>query len=287
MNNGINNGKINNETNNDLNNKLLEISGIGNKLAKELIDKGVKSINDLINNKEIFDVLSLETQQHLLYKPTRNNPYHIVELIEKELKTVLASYKMVMAGSYRRQLRTVNDLDVLVMDKSSQLSKKRISQKRNSKKRNSKKDGSDIISNIDNLENEKALSFMQMILDKINSTRLKTLTPYSFGKDKVSVLVKYNTLIEKQTPMYIKMDIFRTIPKTYPFMLLYTTGSQMHNIKMRAVAKRHGMLLNQNGLWKVTIKNGKETRRSLCLDCKTEKNIFDKLSITYLEPSNR
>ncbi len=97
-----------------------------------------------------------------------------------------------------------------------------------------------------------------------------TVHPYSEGKEKMSVLLG----IGKK---YIKADIFRTIPSSKYAMLLYSTGSKFFNIRMRARAKKLGMLLNQNGLFK----DGKK------IDVRSEKGFFTKLQLKYVEPDKR
>ncbi len=93
--------------------------------------------------------------------------------------------------------------------------------------------------------------------------------PYAKGSEII------RTFYEINPKYYINIDIF--IYNDLAPYLLYATGSQHHNIIMRNVAKRHGLLLNQHGLFK----NGKK------INCKTEKDIFDTLNMKYIEPENR
>ena len=67
---------------------------------------------------------------------------------------------------------------------------------------------------------------------------------YSKGGDKMSLV------IEVDTSRKYKVDVFRTHPDYYWSHLLYATGSKANNLRMRAKAKRMGLLLNQKGLWK-------------------------------------
>ena len=65
-------------------------------------------------------------------------------------------------------------------------------------------------------------------------------------------------------------------------MLLYSTGSKEFNLKMRAHAKGLGYLLNQKGLYYANEK--KELVRD---GVKTEKEIFEILSLPYTPPNKR
>jgi len=104
---------------------------------------------------------------------------------------------------------------------------------------------------------------------------VKFMKPYAQGLDKVSTMLKFG----KYT---CKVDVFFTDPREYMFMSLYATGSGSFNIRMRATAKRLGYLLNQRGLYKRV----SETilRR---VPIKNEKDLFKKLNMKYLTPSQR
>ena len=92
---------------------------------------------------------------------------------------------------------------------------------------------------------------------------------YLKGDDKISLLIKKNVCL--------KLDVFRTLPASKHAMLLYSTGSKFFNIRMRAIAKKQGFLLNQTGLYK----NGKK------IIIRSEKGFFTKLGMPYIEPEKR
>jgi len=93
---------------------------------------------------------------------------------------------------------------------------------------------------------------------------------YAKGVDKMAILLKAGN-------KWFKADIFKT-PKTERHaMILYSTGSKMFNIRMRARAKRMGYLLNQKGLYK----DGKK------IPIRSEKGFFTKLGMDYVEPRER
>ena len=122
-----------------------------------------------------------------------------------------------------------------------------------------------------------------------------------------------------------RVDIMVTSPNDYPFAVLYFTGSQAHNIKMRNVALELGYSLSEYGLRPLTVaaatdsdasdsdgsdskekkkgkakapkakakaKKGKETevkpKKPLPrAGFKTEKDIFDFLGMEYVDPVKR
>ncbi len=96
---------------------------------------------------------------------------------------------------------------------------------------------------------------------------------YSKGPDKMSLI------IELGPQKHIKADVFRTHPTFYYSHLLYATGSKANNLRMRAKAKRMGLLLNQKGLWK-----GNERILGQNAD---ERAYYKALGMEYLRPEER
>ena len=93
------------------------------------------------------------------------------------------------------------------------------------------------------------------------------------GSKKLTVLVR----LEKTSPVR-QLDIRLVKPSELPFSLLYFTGSATFNVKMRTAAKKMGYRLNEYGLFK-----GKKKVKNL----KSEKDIFKKLNMKYVDPKDR
>jgi DNA polymerase/3'-5' exonuclease PolX len=75
----------------------------------------------------------------------------------------------------------------------------------------------------------------------------------------------------------IDFELVSDNPSTVACALLYFTGSKDHNKKMRGIAKDKGWLLNHEGLFKDGVK----------FDTPTERSVFEKLGMDYLEPADR
>ena len=75
----------------------------------------------------------------------------------------------------------------------------------------------------------------------------------------------------------VEVDIWVTTPDNAAAMLLYSTGSKAHNVKMRFIAKHRGLKLNQYGVW----------RDDTLVPTKTERDIFDVLKIQWRKPEDR
>lgn len=218
----------------DLYSELVKYMGLGKTKARDLIDQGLTSIEQL-QKKPWFDKLPLETRTTLKNKPIRRIPHENIKKLESIL-TKTSICKAVLVGSYRRKTQYSKDIDIMLVS-----------------------DKTDII--------KKYLDFLKKKLTKV--------AVYSLGPDKMSLVFKSPETKGK----FYKIDAFQTSKKNEAAMLLYSTGSKVFNIRMRAKAKAKGYLLNQNGLY-----NRKNSRR---ITVKTEKGFFNKLGMQYVEPEKR
>ena len=75
-----------------------------------------------------------------------------------------------------------------------------------------------------------------------------------------------------------RFDVRYVTYNSYPYALLYFTGSKSFNQMMRTVAMSFEYMLNEYGLYD---KNGKLVKATY------EKNIFELLNMEYLEPKLR
>lgn len=78
-----------------------------------------------------------------------------------------------------------------------------------------------------------------------------------------------------------RVDIRLVDNKSYPFALLYFTGSQIFNILMRNHAILLGYKLNEYGLY------DKESKKSQGVELYSEEDIFKFLSLKYIPPNER
>ena len=90
------------------------------------------------------------------------------------------------------------------------------------------------------------------------------------GQEKTTALYRIGGIVRS-------VDIIVVSATHAAAALLYLTGSAEFNERMRGVAKRAGMRLNQHGLW----------RNNVLIPTKTEREIFEKLSIKYTAPRYR
>jgi DNA polymerase beta len=82
-----------------------------------------------------------------------------------------------------------------------------------------------------------------------------------------------------------RIDIVYINPKEYAFALLYFTGSQIFNIKMRKIALEKGYSLSEHGL--KYSKGPQKNEFVTNYDFKTEEDIFKFLEMEYVSPDKR
>jgi DNA polymerase (family X) len=89
------------------------------------------------------------------------------------------------------------------------------------------------------------------------------------GKTKSSIVLKSG----------INVDLRVVSDREFPFALHYFTGSKEHNVRMRRIANERNLKLNEYGLFQ----GKKETR----IECRDEREIFQKLGLAYIPPELR
>jgi len=95
---------------------------------------------------------------------------------------------------------------------------------------------------------------------------------------------KYMGICKYKDSPAMRIDI-RYINKSHmPSSILYFTGSGEFNKNMRTYAIKNGFKLNEYGLFKI---NKSQENQETQIPTKTEKDIFTKLGLNYIEPENR
>ena len=200
-------------------NKLSKIMGIGHVLAKKLVkDYKIKNILGLKkayeNNKINLtneQILGIKYYKHLQYKIPRREVSKFKTHIDLILKNKFNGLKGTIAGSYRRDISMVGDIDLIIYGK--QLYK--------------------IPNNL-----------LEKIINQLNKINIAAI---SLGTTKYSGLVSLQNRGSKVRRIDIRLVPFDSFPTT----LLYFTGSKEFNQKMRSIAKKKGYLLNEYGLYKM------------------------------------
>jgi len=189
---------------------FLDISGVGPKKAKELVDKGFTSIetlrkspnlSELLNDKQL---IGLKYYEDILERIPREEIDEHNSYMKGVLQRIDPSAEMTIAGSYRRRQADSGDIDVL-------------------------------------LKSENPKVFDELIT---RLTKLGYLVGHlAHGKK------KYNGVCQLgKKGIFRRIDIMYTKPEEYPFAIFYFTGSDEFNKKVRKQILDQGMTINEYSL---------------------------------------
>ena len=210
----INTGKIvmlDNERNDPIN-ILTKVYGIGPKKAKEFVDKGITSIEDLKENTELLNnamKIGLTYYEDIEKRIPRDEIDMYKEVFGNVFSKVTppnSSFEIV--GSYRRNAKTSGDIDLIITNKDN--------------------DHNAFIKFIDALIEE------EIIIEVLSRGNSKSLTI---------------TKIDDKPAR--RVDLLYASPDEYPFSILYFTGSKIFNTIQRQRALKLGYTLNEHGLYHI------------------------------------
>lgn len=201
------------EKNNPVN-ILGEVYGIGPKKAKELVDAGITSIQQLRENQDKYlneiQKVGLQHYEDILKRIPRSEIEEYKGIFEKAFPKD-ADGKMEIVGSYRRGAESSGDIDVIITSSSPSVFTKFV----------------------DNLIKEKII-----------------LHVLSRGPTKCLVITK----LQSTNSFARRVDFLYTTPEEFPFAILYFTGSKIFNTVMRHQALTLGLTMNEHGLYKMEAK---------------------------------
>lgn len=229
---------------------LITVFGIGDKLAKKLIEKyslkSVKELQKLVEKSKVELPESVITGLKYFGKVKNAIPRSEITQIREYIYDIFQKLDpnlvFDICGSFRRKRPTSNDIDLLVTSyeyKSDNLKK--------------------IV---------EELTKQKFIIERLSGEDSKT---------KFMGLCQYkNNSIRRLDIRYVDIESF------FP-AYLYFTGSYEFNERMRGIAKRQGYKLNEYGLYKLDVNDSKER----LIKIYSEKDVFDILGMNYLEPWDR
>ena len=193
-------------------NQLTKIYGVGPKKAKEFINKGITTIEELAKRP---DLLTDNMKVGIKYFDDIEARIPRAEIDEyKKILTPIFNQStpngstFEIVGSYRRGAQNSGDIDIIITND-----------------KNDKKAFTDFL---DKLINEK------MVLEVLSRGKSKSLTVAQ---------------IPGHRPR--RIDLLYSEPSEYAFAILYFTGSKVFNTVQRQRALNLGLSLNEHGLYKM------------------------------------
>jgi len=156
--------------------------------------------------------------------------------------------KYLICGSYRRELKSSGDMDVLITSPKYQT--------------------------YEELHGAKV---------RVLSELVEYLTQERFLIDHLTqdIATKYMGVCQIRD-LARRIDIRMVAHESWPSAMLYFTGSGAFNVRMRNVALSQGYTLNEYGLY--PLKNG---QKGTPVKVASEKDIFETLGLMYIEPKER
>jgi len=236
------------EKNNPVN-IFTQIYGVGPKKAKELVEKGVTTIQqlkenqiELLNDKQIIGLKYYEDiQKRIPRSEIDKYSVYFNNAFEYAVSTVgvVDGGKFEIVGSYRRGAQSSGDIDVIITSKDSRVFDK----------------------------------FIDKLLEEMVIVEILSRGPTK-------------SLVITQLPgmEFRRVDFLYSTEKEYPFAVLYFTGSKYFNTAMRHVAVQKGYTMNEHGMYKF---QDKKKTTLVDHDFKDEKDIFDFLGLQYKSPAER
>ena len=188
---------------------LTKVYGIGPKKAKDLIEKGITTIESLRENKQLLnDVqqVGLKYYEDILEKIPREEIDEYKNVFDKALiESNIPGSKYEIVGSYRRGKQISGDIDIIITN--------------------------------ENNNNKVFDKFIDVLKER--GILVEILTR---GKTKSLTISRLPDKIAR------RIDFLYTSPEEYPFAVLYFTGSKIFNTVMRQRALKMGYTLNEHGI---------------------------------------
>ena len=220
---------------------ILAVPGIGPKTAKMLHEK-----------LEIRDVVMLERMAHA------GKIRELPGMKKKTEENILRGIEILKKGRDRMDIKTATEAARLFIEEL-----KRLKEIKEICPAGSLRRKKETVRDIDILASSKN---PKKVMDRF--TKLPDIK---------EVLAKGATKSSVVTKDGIQVDLRVIEESTYGASLMYFTGSKAHNIRLRQIAIKKGLKLNEYGLFK----------KDKIIKGKTEKEIYKTLGLGYIEPELR
>lgn len=227
---------------------LTRVSGIGPSKARELVEQGIKSLEDLSKHTDKLNhhqQIGLKYLEDFEAKIPRTEIEQIETILREEIGKLDDTYEVTICGSYRRGRPESGDIDALITHPSYT---------------SDKKSNASLLSNVVN-----ALEANGLITDTIALGDVKFM-----GVCKITERAR-------------RLDIRLTPYDQYYCSVLYFTGSDLFNQQMRGHAQSNGFTLNEYCLRRV----GSTGAPGEPLPVTCEEDIFDYMDYPYKKPQER
>ncbi|KAF7123739.1 hypothetical protein RHSIM_Rhsim12G0124400 [Rhododendron simsii] len=238
-----------------------EVWGIGPATALKLYEKGHRTLEDLKNEDSLTNSqrLGLKYFDDIKTRIPRHEVQEMEHLLQNAAEEILPGVMVVCGGSYRRGKASCGDLDIVITHP----------------------DGKSHIGFLRKyVKHLKDIKFLRE--DLVFSIHSEEGT--DAGVDTYFGLYTY-----PGRELRHRID-FKVYPRDiYAFGLIAWTGNDVLNRRLRLLADSKGYRLDDTGLFPALQSSSSKrgTKASASLHFKTEKEVFDFLGFTWLEPHER
>lgn len=230
--------------------ELSRVTGIGPAKARELVDEGIVTIEDLRNNQDKLNHHQIIGLKHIVDFELRIPREEIEKMDDLLLRCILKldpEYMLTIAGSYRREKMNSGDIDGLLTHP-----------------------------NFESTSGKKP-HLLKKVVDALKEANLVTDT-LSLGELKFMGVCR----LDEDHP-YRRLDL-RLIPHDQFYCgLLYFTGSDIFNKNMRTKALEEGFTINEYCIRPM----GATGVPGEALPVSGEEDVFDYIDMKYKKPSDR
>ena len=255
---------------------LLQITGVGERKSDVLLEKNItlkkleeelEKLNGKIDNLPEDSILQELTHHQLIglkYLEDINLriPRLEIEKLEKKIKKFVSEIdsklEVIICGSYRRQAPNSGDIDMLILHPD--------------------------LKTPDDIQNHD-VNFLPVLVEKLTAKKLLVAHLTENGLTKYMGLCKLTSRSKAR-----RIDIRFIAYQSKGAAMLYFTGSGTFNEIMRAEALKKKYTINEYGIYHAEVTGSRKKRKvekGALVPTQTEKDIFDVIGKTYVEPQNR
>lgn len=240
--------------------RLGQIHGVGATCVARLWANGVRSVEDL---RERLDLLTPTQRIGLRYleefeqRIPREEVAEIETIVRETALRLDPNLILVTCGSYRRGKATCGDVDILITHRHG--------------------------------HQRPLYSLLQQLVEQLTKRGLVTDSLTSLDKEGEEEGKWMGVCQLRPTLPHRRIDFQMIARESWPFALLYFTGSEHFNRSMRNWARKNHMSLSQHALvLRPTPKS--ETgmhKKGAKIPCNTEEEVFKALKLDYVPPNER
>ena len=235
-------------------NTLTRVAGIGPAKARELVEAGISTIEQLREHEDRLtraQRIGLKYVEEFEQRIPRAEIQQIQARIRRTVKSLDGRYVLTVCGSYRRGAATSGDIDILLTHPDHEAEE-------------------------EGRESSGGGQLLRRVVTELRTAGIITDT-LSLGDTKFMGVCQ---LDGEATPR--RLDLRLVPPSQYHCGVLYFTGSDLFNKRMRAHALDQGFTLNEYSLRPLV-----EGKPDVPLPVSSERDIFDYLDYPFKLPKDR